>query len=300
MLSLIRLLFLITAPIPEVVEAPAIVVHTADGVVRLLDDRGRELRCCDLGHRQARYVRLAPNRQRLAYAVRPEPAKSLVRVYTRSWEDKEPQLIMECEHLAALFWMPDSQTLVGSGLDITKGNLPQNFRHQCWLSWRVGLATNKVETYDLNGEYRLAGLSPDGTRFFAVRTFNPRPVAPGVLSPRVETYWFDPTTRERAVAIPAEIDVTPVAPLPDGKRWLVRGVDPLDRQSRHGIYTVGREGWKALEGQDAAVVSQAVWVRQRRMIVGAIGRTLYMWDADGQNRRLLAEFDEVVRDLDAR
>jgi hypothetical protein len=297
----VLLSLLLAAPVPKRAEPAVILVHTADASVHLVNERGERLSQHQLANHTAQMVRLSPDKKSVAYFVKPQPQKPQAQIYVQRLNEPEASFVMEAQHVAHLFWMPDSERLVGSGLDIENGNQPQNFRHQCWLSWQTKLQPKTVEFYSLDGEYRLAGLSFDAKQFFALRTFDLRPVPPGgVLTPHLATYTFDFKLSHSALAIPAEAELTPIMPLPDGKRWLVRRSDPTNRVQRFGLYTTGKDGWELLVGQDRIDITQAIVSASAARIIGTNGKSLYAWDFEGQKLIHLIDFTEPIHGIDAR
>jgi hypothetical protein len=185
-------------------------------------------------------------------------------------------------------------------LDIIKGNLPQNFRHQCWLSWKVHCEVKKETYFDLDGEYRFVGMTADDKLYIAVRTFDPKPVANRILAPQVETWLVDPKTLKLTLAIPAETDAMPIAMLPDGKRWLVRKTLPGDTTSRVGILKTDKNEIEILEGQKNAGYSHVVVSRDGKTIFAAEDRSIYSFDGSGGKRGKFLEMTEPIRELEAK
>jgi hypothetical protein len=215
----------VAAPVPKAGNADGtLLVVTSDGVLRLLTPDGKEVKKLDPreGDGRPTFARLSPDGKRVAEAHRPDDEKTITRLRLRTLDTDNVQELTEVPHLDRLFWSPDGSTVYASGLDVEAGKDPNKKRHECWLNWAIDAKSGKAKPLDLGGEYRVAGLTADGKSFVTLRTFGQRLVGKGVWGPELETHLTDLATLKHAKLIGADVEVTPLAAFPDGKRWLVQ------------------------------------------------------------------------------
>lgn len=212
------------APVPKAESGGALLVGTSDGTLRILAPDGKEMRKLDPqdGDGRLALARLSPDGKRVVVASRPDGKKLTVAVAVRAVATGETKPLADLEHLDRLFWSADGATVYASGLDLTAANDPNKKRHECWVNRAIDATTGKVTPLDLGGEYRVAGLTADGTSFVTLRTFGQRAVGNGVWGPELESHLTDRATLKHTKLVGADAALTPLAPFPDGKRWLVQ------------------------------------------------------------------------------
>jgi hypothetical protein len=291
------LLWSLSAPVPVKGESFTIMVATADGTVRLLNEKGEESLAIKLTQANASHVRLSPDGQSVAYAVRTDAKGLRTRLYVESLVKREVKTLTECQHLANLAWSPDGKTLLACGLDINKGNQPQFLRHQCWLSWLVDVAAGKDEPIEIDGEYRLIGFGADG-QYLSVRTFDPKPVGNGVAAPQLATHAIDAKTMKKTEVIPASAEVMPIARLADGRRWLVKKTDHADRKQKVGIYDVAADKFALLDGQSKTAFTHAIPAGPGFLCSG--GSQLWHLASPDAPPRKISEVRKAISSLDLR
>jgi len=295
-------------PIPNGPTPSFVVASTTEGDVLKLDPSGKEVG--RLAHKDSAItmVRLSPDHSRVLIAARSQPYKITATMFLREWKTDDVIELPEAQHLAACFWLPDGKSVAASGLDIALGNQPQLFRHQCWKSWSVESATEKETKIELDGEYRIVGLTPDAKQYIAARTFDPIPVGNGVLSPQIETHLVDCKTLKKTLVLKPELEVAPVAILPDGKKWIVTKVSGADQRRRFGLLNIKDDTFTELPDQitpyDNAVFSpdgKQILVSQR--VVSNDGKAtgvLILIDVDGMKARKLYDSSSVITSIDWR
>jgi len=295
-------------PIPKGPTPSFIVASTTEGDVLKLDPSGKEVG--RLAHKDSAItmVRLSPDYSRVLIAARAQPNKTAAKLFLRDWKTDDSIELPEAQHLAACFWLPDGKSVAACGLDIALGNQPQLFRHQCWKSWGVESATKKETRIEMDGEFRLVGLTPDAKQFIAARTFDPIPVGNGVLSPQIETHLVDCKSLKKTLAIKPENNVAPVAILPDSKNWIVTKVSAEDQRRRFGLLNSKDETFTELPDQiipyDNAVLSpdgKQILVSQRvNSNEGKVTGVLILIDVDSMKSRIFLETNSVITSIDWR
>lgn len=222
------------APLPKDKTTEIILVQSNGEILRL-NAQGRIQSRQKLVDAAPMLAAVSPEGKRVAWAERDDSQAFRVNIFCEDLVTSRRLELPPAQHVSALFWGRDGRSLRLSGLDIAEGNKPQNFRHQCWQSWSIDLATAIRMDLELEGEYRILGYVPKQTEYFAARTFNLRPVAVGVLAPQVETHLVDVQTLKTRRVIAPDAEAIPIAMFPDGKRWLIRRMTGEDRLNRIGI-----------------------------------------------------------------
>ena len=301
-------LFAMAAPVPKVPVPSFIVVSTSEGDVLKLDAAGKEVSRLIYKDAAIKFVRLSPDHSRLLVAARAQRNAITAKLFVHDWKTDKVIECPEAQHLDACFWMPDGKSVAASGLDIALGNQPQMFRHQCWLSWSVELTTKKESKLDIDGEYRIIGLSPDFKQYVAARTFDPIPVGNGVLAPQIETHLVDCKTLKKTLAIKPELDVAPVSLLPDGKNWIVKKISGEDQRFRFGILDTRTDEYTEFPNQtvpyDHVVLSpdgkQILASRKAGANVVKPTGQLILIDVDGLKSRKFFESNSMITSIDWR
>ncbi len=302
------------APTPRPVGPPApppgrILVLLADGSLREFDPDGKRPPRAVAFHRAdppAYEARLSPDGRRVAFLVRGKAGRHAAEFRVRP-ADAGPDVpsapLHTARHVAHWFFAPDGKVLYGSGLDLEAANNPNAARHECWANWAVDLGTRAVTPVAAGGEYRIIGTDAAGKRFATARTFALRPVGGGVFTPRVETHWTDRATLEHRAALPAEADVMPVAPFPDGTRWLVKRDATKQGLDRYAVYRDGAATGAGFEDVPRGTVRHIALSPDGGRLCYALrddrGRSRVMVSAaDGRGPQPLVESDHAVLSLD--
>jgi len=307
-LLLATLALTMAAPVPKGPQPTYVVVATVAGDVLKLDATGKEVARFPLKDTAIRMVRLAPDHDRILVSSRAAPNKTTAKLFLRDWIANTATELPEAQHVAACFWLPDGTSVLASGLDIALGNQPQIPRHKCWQSWSVSTATQEVTKIELDGEYRLIGLSWDAKQYIAARTFDPKPVGKGVLSPQLETYLVDRTTLKKQLVIPAERDAMPVAMLPDGTTWLVSKVAGADNLRRFGLFNTKDDSFTELPDQTQPYTYATVSPDGKQILAsqrskgndGTWTGELFLIDIAGLKSRKFFETNSVILSIDWR
>jgi hypothetical protein len=273
------------APLPKVGTDLQLLALFEDGSIKILDPDGKlPARELAAGHGDGTPVdaRLSPDGQRIAYLVKPKADSHDVEFRIRPLEGKGDAVRLHAvQHAAHWFFGPDGKTLYGSGLDFEAAKNPNKFRHECWINWAIDSGKPEAKAIDLGGEYRIFAIDRAGERFATIRTFDLRPVAPGVSTPRIETHWTDRKTLKHELAIPAAADLMPQSAFPDNDRWFVRR-DPAKRTlDRMAIYsTKGAAAESMVDSPEGPV---------RHLALAPDGKRLaYTTTADAETRIVVA------------
>ena len=296
----------VAAPVPKGPAPSFIVASTTEGDVLKIDPSGNEVGRLVHKDMAITMVRLSPDSSRILMAARAKPNKTTAKMFLRDWKTDTVTELPEAQHLAACFWLPDGKSVAASGLNIALGNQPQMLRHQCWESWTIETATKKVTRLELDGEFRIIGFGTDVKQLIAARTFDPIPVGNGVLSPRIETHVVDRKSLKTTLAIKPELDVVPVAILPDGRNWIVTKIGGADQRHRFGLLDTHNDKFTEFPNQavpyDTAVPSpdgKQILASQRvRTDDGKTTGALILIDVDGMKPRKFFKTSSVITSID--
>jgi hypothetical protein len=306
--SLVAMLLLpavcLAAPVPKAKSEGKLLVVTQDGKATLMNPDGGEPQVVvevGKGELVAR-ARLSPDGTRVVYAVRPDAKKLDAVLYVRDLDGGKAKELFKVQHAAHLLWSPDGKAVYVSGLDVEKGNQPAVKRNESWLSWTVDAATGRPTPLDAKGEYRAWGFTPKGDELLCVRTFDLRPVGKGVQAPKVETVRTKLDAFDPKGVIPAEADLTPLAALPDGERWVV-----YTPKEKVGVYSAKGEltEWPDIPGD--SVPHAAVAPDGKRLAFAVhhaakpgVRRAVLVSDANGGDVKTVWEPKVNILDIDWR
>jgi dipeptidyl aminopeptidase/acylaminoacyl peptidase len=220
----------------------------------------------------------------------------------------KPKEAVQVSYTASVRWSADGKSLYGIDQHLRpspKGGKVEAGR-RCW---RYVIATEQFTEMDIPKDYDLRRETPDGKGVVYEQTTGKQEVEPNVLMSKLQTVVSPLEKFEPKVVIPEEVNVSPVAAFPDGKRWLVIDITPYKRKV--GVYTTGEkkpEWWGVKVGLPAFAVSpdgkRVAYTTRAEQEDSAVRKPdeyqLWVADGDGKNAKKLATFDDYVTHIDWR
>lgn len=211
---------------PPAGEPEKLVIEEERGAVHLINPDGTGLQLVATYPPKHNLItaKLSPDRKRLAYAVEPTWDKPEVFIRVKDVDRDAVTELAKVQHVEHLFWSPDGKTLFGSGMDRTARDQEGSRWWECYTNWAINADTGEMTPLRLPSNYRAWGFAPNG-KLICVREFDNRgpdgyPLGKGDDYETVQTGLDD---FRPEVVIPHEQKLKPLALLPDGKTWVVRG-----------------------------------------------------------------------------
>lgn len=293
----------LAAPVPKAKPEGKLLVSTEDGKVTLMNTDGGEPKVvAEAGARERLLLaRLSHDGKQVAYAVRTHTKGTPDAVRVRAVAGGEPTELNKVKEVGRLFWSKDGKAVYGCAIDeaAQKPGVPL---WESYVCWRLDATTGKKTELEPKGEYQIIGVTPAGDELLCLRQYGRRQINPATSGANIETVKTEADKFAPEVVISADVDVGPIAILPDGERWVVQ-----TREGKYGVYSA-KEGVREWDKLPAYSVLRAV-VAPNGMRVAlqphqnrkdSTPANLVTTNLDGEDHKTIWEPKAQIVDLDWR